>query len=277
LEAELAIVKAELAKINRRLGMSSRNSSKPPSSDGLAKPARTASLREKSGKKSGGQLGHKGETLERVATPDFIIEHRPKTCAGCGESLENATEISHEKRQIFDLPAPKIETTEHRAITLCCLACARHTKADFPANLRSSTQYGGRIRAAATYFSVAQMIPEDRLQQCFADVFSVYIATASLANFNTEAATTIAPKQAETLEILKAAPVKHLDETGFRVGGKTVWLHVISDENHTHYRACTRRGDLLSGVSGIAVHDHWKPYFTMEKVEHALCNAHILR
>ncbi len=277
LEAELATVKAELAEIKRRLGMNSRNSSRPPSSDGLAKPSRTASLREKSGKKSGGQTGHKGETLERVAAPDFIVEHRPETCAGCGESLENATEIAQESRQIFDLPALKIETTEHRAITLCCLACARHTKANFPANLRSSVQYGARIRAVATYFSVQHFIPEDRLQQCFADVFGVKIATATLANFNTEAATTIAPKQAEKLEILKATPVKHLDETGFRVGGKTTWLHVISDENHTHYRVSKRRGDLLSGVSGIAVHDHWKPYFTLKNVEHSLCNAHILR
>lgn len=234
LESELALVKAELAEIKRRLGMNSRNSSRPPSSDGLAKPSRTGSLREKSGKKSGGQLGHKGETLERVAVPDFVVEHRPETCSGCGESLVEAEEIATENRQVLDLPMPKIEVTEHRAVTLCCPRCAAKNKAKLPENLRFSTQYGARIRAAATYFSVQHFIPEDRLQQCFADVFGVQISTATLANFNTEATTTIAPKQAKTLEFLKAAPVKHLDKTGFRVGGKTVWLHVISNETHTH-------------------------------------------
>lgn len=289
LEARIAVLEAELSEIKRRLGMNSRNSGRPPSSDGLAKPARTASLREKSGRKSGGQLGHRGETLERVAAPDFVVEHRPQTCSGCGGSLAEAEEIAHENRQVFDLPAPGIEVTEHCAVTLCCPRCAAKTRAKFPENLRASAQYGPRIRAAATYFSVAQMIPEDRLQQCFADVFAVNVATATLANFNAVAAEKLAPQQAETLEILKLAPVKHLDETGFRIGGKTQWLHVTSNETHTHYRASNRRGDLLSGVRGIVVHDHWKPYFTMEnprsgseavarqKLEHALCNAHILR
>lgn len=289
LEAEITVLRERLEALERRLGMNSRNSGKPPSSDGLAKPARIASLREKSGRKSGGQLGHKGETLERVAVPDFVAEHRPKTCYGCGGSLAEATEIASESRQIFDLPAPGIEVTEHRAVTLCCPRCAAKTKAKFPENLRASAQYGPRIRAAATYFSVAQMIPEDRLQQCFSDVFAVQISTATLAQFNAGAAEILAPKQAETLEILKVAPVKHQDETGFRIGGKTQWLHVIGNETHTHYRVSDRRGDLLSGVWGITVHDHWKPYFTMEnprsgseavahqKLEHALCNAHILR
>lgn len=270
-------LEARIAELERRLGLNSRNSSRPPSSDGLAGPNRDTSLREKSGKKSGGQLGHKGETLERVSAPDEIVGHRPEICAGCGESLEAATEIATESRQIFDLPAPKILVTEHRVVTLCCPRCAATTRAKFPANLRSQTQYGPRIRAAATYFSVQHFIPEDRLQQCFADVFGMSVSTASLARFNAEAAEKLTPKQAETLDILKAAPVKHLDETGFRVGGKTFWLHVIGNENATHYRVSNRRGDLLSGVSGSVVHDHWKPYFTMENVSHGLCNAHILR
>jgi transposase len=76
------------------------------------------------------------------------------------------------------------------------------------------------------------------------------------------------------------APVKHMDETGFRIGGKTQWLHVACTALPTFYRVCAKRGSLLSdivGVVGVVVHDHWKPYYTMQGVLHALCNAHHLR
>jgi transposase len=138
-------------------------------------------------------------------------------------------------------------------------------------------QYGERAKVLAVYLSVGQLIPEDRLAALFSEIFGMPVSTASLAAWNTEAATRIAPLQAAELEKLKAAPVKHFDETGFRIGGKTWWLHVISDAHGTHYRVSQKRGDLLTSVSGIAIHDHWKPYFTMEAVEHGLCNAHILR
>ena len=83
--------------------------------------------------------------------------------------------------------------------------------------------------------------------------------------------------QDKELERLKKTPVKHLDETGFRVDGKTFWLHVISDKSGTVYRTEEKRKSLLPDVSGVVVHDHWKPYFQMPNVEHALCNAHHLR
>jgi transposase len=234
-------------------------------------------LRESSGKKSGGQVGHKGETLERVAHPDHVEEHRPERCSGCGLSLSEAAAVAMESRQVFDIPVPAVEVTEHRAVTVCCPACRTHNKAPFPDNVRSAVQYGPRIKAASVYLSAQQLIPEDRLAELLSDLFGVSLATATLAGFNAEAAEKLAPAQEARLAELKAAPVKHFDETGFRIGGKTWWLHVICTMFGTHYRVSAKRGDLLSGVSGIAMHDHWKPYFTMEGVEHGLCNAHILR
>ena len=83
---------------------------------------------------------------------------------------------------------------------------------------------------------------------------------------------------AETVrDLVAGAPVKHMDETGFRIGGKTQWLHVASTALLTFYRVCAKRGSLLANVAGIVVHDHWKPYYTMQGVLHALCNAHHLR
>src|SRR5260221_359858 len=78
-------------------------------------------------------------------------------------------------------------------------------------------------------------------------------------------------------DLVAGAPVKHMDETGFRIGGKTQWLHVASTALLTFYRVCAKRGSLLANVGGIVVHDHWKPYYTMQGVLHALCNAHHLR
>src|SRR5712672_94526 len=85
LRAENAALTGRLAELERRLGLNSSNSGKPPSSDGLKKPARVSSLREPSGKKSGGQKGHPGETLCRTETPDATIDHYPEACAACGE------------------------------------------------------------------------------------------------------------------------------------------------------------------------------------------------
>src|SRR5450631_4321330 len=88
--AEIAALKARLAELERRLGLNSSNSGKPPTSDGLKKPPRVSSLREASGKRSGGQKGHPGATLVRVVKPSAIIDHYPEACAGCGKTLSAA-------------------------------------------------------------------------------------------------------------------------------------------------------------------------------------------
>jgi transposase len=134
------------------------------------------------------------------------------------------------------------------------------------------------VKSLATYLSVQHFIPEDRLQQLFGDVFNLQLATATLARINAEVAGKLQLADEERLAMLKTAAIKHQDETGFRIAGKTEWLHVISNESATHYRVSAKRGNLLEGVSGITVHDHWKPYFTMQgDVQHGLCNAHHLR
>src|SRR6202521_3743034 len=122
--AQIAALTARIAELERRLGLDSSNSGKPPSSDGLKKPVRVRSLREPSGKRAGGQNGHPGETLRRSETPDATIDHFPQTCAGCGEALSAAMATDHIARQVFDLPEPQpLIVTEHRAHRCCCAAC----------------------------------------------------------------------------------------------------------------------------------------------------------
>ena len=269
---------ARIAELERRLGLNSGNSGKPPSSDGLKKPVRVSSLREKSGKKTGGQVGHPGKTLRRTATPDATIDHFPETCAGCGAALNQTMATDHAARQVFELPEPKpLLVTEHRAHTCRCSGCGTQTKAAFPEGVTAPAQYGPRIEAFVLYLQNHQLLPEKRLAMLMADLFGVRLTTATIARIGQDYAARCQAFVDKLREQVAKAPVKHMDETGFRVGGKTQWLHIASTFLLTFYRVSSKRGSLMENVSGIVVHDHWKPYYTLSGVLHALCNAHHLR
>jgi transposase len=278
LRAENAVLTARLADLERRLGLTSRNSGKPPSSDGLKKPPRVRSLREPTGKQTGGQPGHPGKTLRRTETPDATINHYPIACAACGEALSEAMATDHVARQVFDLPDPKpLVVTEHRAHGCRCAACGAQTRAAFPDGVSAPVQYGPRIGAIVLYLLHYQLLPEKRLARLMADLFGVTLVAATIARISRDGATRYAGFVDIVRALIAAAAVKHLDETGFRIGGKTQWLHIASTLWLTFYRVSPKRGSLLANVSGIVVHDHWKPYYTMSGVRHALCNAHHLR
>jgi transposase len=276
--ALLLAQEARIAELERRLGLNSRNSGKPPSSDGLKKPPRVSSLREPSGKKTGGQKGHPGETLCRVEKPDATMDHYPETCAACGEPLTAAMATGHLARQVFDLPEPRpLIVTEHRAHACCCAACGTQTRGAFPAGVTAPVQYGTRIAAFVLYLLHYQLLPEKRLAVLMTDLFGVKLVTATIARISNDCAERFHGFVDALRDQVAAAPVKHMDETGFRIGGKTQWLHIASTAWLTFYRTAAKRGSLLANVTGIVVHDHWKPYYTMTGVVHALCNAHHLR
>jgi len=278
LEAENATLKARNTELERRLGLDSSNSGKPPSSDGLKKPPRVRSSREPSGKKPGGQKGHKGETLRQVAEPDSIIDHFPLCCAACGAAVTPAMSAGHSARQVFDLPEPRpLVVTEHRAHDCMCAGCGARTRASFPDGVNAPVQYGPRIAAFVIYLLHYQLLPEDRLAELMADLFGIRLVAATIARMSRSCAARLQDFVATVRGLVAGAAVKHMDETGFRIGGKTQWLHVACTGWLTFYRVCAKRGSLLADVAGIVVHDHWKPYYTMSGVLHALCNAHHLR
>jgi|ERR1700722_1917225 len=275
--ATIAALQQEVAELKRRLGLNSDNSSKPPSSDGLKKPPRVQSLRGRSEKASGGQPGHKGETLRQIENPDIIKRHNATNCAHCRAKLTAEMVTGVLKRQVFDIPEPKLEVTEHQASVYTCAGCAGLTKAAFPEDVVSAAQYGPRVRAAAVYLSFGQLIPEDRVAETMRDLFDVGLCPATIAAMGVRKASELMPFSEVIAALVAAAAVKHLDETGFRIGGHTQWLHVASTMGLTCYRVSPKRGSLPSYMAGIIMHDHWKPYYTMAGVEHALCNAHHLR
>ena len=280
LRAENAALRHQVADLRRQLDQNSSNSSKPPSSDGLKKPPRIAgSTRGKSGKTSGGQAGHAGDTLQQVAKPDVIERHEAEACRHCLAGLTTAMITGVEKRQVFDVPEPRLEVTEHQAMIYCCAHCRGQTAAGFPEGVISPAQYGPRVRAAAVYLNVQQLIPEDRVAQAMADLFgATRLCPASVVAWGERKAEEFEAVAAHIAALVARACVRHLDETGFRVAGKGQWLHTASTAALTWYRVSAKRGDLPKGLrGGVIVHDHFKPYYALPAVRHALCNAHHLR
>lgn len=279
LRAENVALRAENAELRRRLGLDSSNSSKPPSSDGLKKkPQIAGSLRGHSGKPSGGQTGHDGGTLRQVADPDKVVRHEACTCGHCGLPLDSPA-ISVEKRQVFDIPERPLLVTEHQAAIYRCAHCRGVTKAVFPKGVVSPTQYGERIKSAAIYLNVQQLIPEDRVAQALSDLFGApSICPASVVAWVGKKAEALTQVYEAIGRRVAEAKVRHLDETGYRIAGKLHWLHTTSSLTFTFYRAGEKRGDIPKYLcEGVVVHDHFKPYNGMDKVDHAFCNAHILR
>ncbi len=280
LEEFVAFQAQEIDELRRQLGKNSRNSSKPPSSDGLKKPA-PRSLRGKSGRKSGGQTGHRGDTLRQTPTPDFVQRHEAAQCRTCQQRQTPEMIEGVKNRQVFDVPPPQLEVTEHQAMIYGCAHCRATTTAAFPEGVSAHVQYGPRIRAAAVYCNVQQLIPEDRVCQLLRDLFgATSLCAASVTNRVNGTAQRLSGVVEHIRDTLTGGGVRHLDETGLRVAGKLHWLHTICDGAFTHYRIDPGRGAVPTFLNGgTIVHDHWKSYYAhMEGVDaHALCGAHHLR
>lgn len=274
-DATIAKLLERFEELERRLGLNSRNSSKPPSSDGLRKPV-PQSLREKSGKPTGGQKGHKGGTLRQIDSPDSVVVHDLTDCPHCAARISDNEVVGINRRQVFDIPEPRIVVTEHQVLRKHCHVCDREVAAAFPAHVRAPAQYGSRVQAMAVYLHQQQMIPEDRLSQAFQDIFGLSISATSIANMSSAFAEKITPLVQVIAEKLRTTAVSHMDESGLRVA-KLHWIHVHCDSQWTHYRVTEKRGDVTQGVTGIVVHDHFKSYYKLDGVTHALCGAHHLR
>lgn len=283
LEGTVAEQAAVIRSLRDQLAKNSHNSSKPPSSDGLKK-SRTRSLRQKTGRRSGGQKGHKGHTLRMVERPDHIRVHKASTCPHCGTDLQSVEPCGYEKRQVFDVPPVRIEVTQHQAEIKVCSTCGERVKGDFPSNVTQPVQYGPRLKAQASYLNNYQLLPLARTCELLGDFYGHTPAEALVLDANVAVVHQTEPPLATIKQQLIAAEVAHFDESGLRVEGRLNWLHVTSTDHLTYYGVHPKRGregmnaiGILPAFEGQAVHDHWKSYFTFHNCQHALCNAHHLR
>jgi transposase len=286
LEGELRQLRREVQELKERLALNSRNSSKPPSSDGLAKPA-PKSLRTKTGRRPGGQPGHPGRTLQPVAQPDHLRVHRLGRCP-CGQCgghcLRDEPVLGQEKRQVFELPQKPLEVTEHQAEIKRCPVSGCLVSAAFPEGVRAPAQYGPRFKAQMVYFNLQHFIPFARLTQVCQDLYGQPLSEATILSANQRVYDHLEPFQRALWALLPQAQVNHCDESGLRVAGQLHWLHVVSNAHLTFYGVHPKRGtearddfDILPRCHHWLVHDHWRPYFAYHQCLHALCNQHHLR
>jgi transposase len=286
LEKEVRDLRRQVKELKDRLALNSRNSSKPPSSDGLAKPA-PKSLRRKTGRKPGGQPGHVGRTLQPVAQPDHTRLHRLDRCpcGRCqGRSLRDQPVLDYEKRQVFELPQKPLEVTEHQAEIKRCPVSGQLVTASFPEEVKAPAQYGPRFKAQMVYFNEQHFIPFGRLTQVCEDLYGQPLSEATIAAANQRLYDNLAPFEQRLMDLLPLAPVNHCDESGLRVNTSLHWLHVMSNAKMTFYGVHPKRGveamdyfNIIPRCKNWIIHDHFKPYFTYNECLHALCNEHHLR
>jgi len=284
LKADIAEMKAENKDLRARLESNSHNSNKPPSSDGYKKQTIKPGLPKGKVSSQGGQKGHKGNTLKQVESPDEIVPCVPDICT-CGHKFKKDQLILAEKRQVFDLPQPKLEITEYQIFKASCTVCGKEQKGVAPEGVNAPAQYGNKVKAFAVLLNVHYKLPFKKIQLLFSDLFGYPIneSTISLAGEKCY------EKLKESERIIKskiiAENVVHADETGLRTAGKLHWLHTATTSLYTYLFVHEKRGagaiqsnkSVLRDYIGWLVHDCWGSYFNLEKLRHAICGAHILR
>lgn len=282
LRAVVAFLEARIVELEARLRRNPRNSSMPPSAEGLSKPPAPGRRKKKGKRRPGKQPGDPGTHLAQVADPDEVVHHLPPSCGGCGADLGAAEVVGEEVRQVFDLPAVRAFVREHRVERRRC-GCGHESAGVFPREARAPACYGAGIRALACYLVVAQHLPYTRAAAVLAEVAGVPVSVGAVAAMVAEGGDALGGFAEAIVEDLRLSPVVHFDETGARVAGHTIWVHTASTEGLTAYLVHERRGrgaiddmGVIEHLSGVAVHDGFAPYRTYE-VTHALCNAHHLR
>jgi transposase len=282
LKGRLDALEAENAELKRRLDLDSRNSSKPPSSDSpFTKPA-PKSLRRASGRKPGGQPGHRGSTLELVTDPDERLRHEPGSCAGCGADLAGAPQTEVQRRQVFDLPPMTVRVTEHQLVARRC-SCGKTTRAAAPEGAAAPVQYGPRITAIIVYLYVGQFLSKKRTAAALAELFGTPLSEGTVAAMSERAAAGLDGFLDAVRDRIAEAEVAGFDETGLRVSASLHWVHCARTGKYTLITCHAKRKQgiddmgVLPRFGGVAVHDAWAPYDTYLDPAHQLCCAHALR
>jgi transposase len=269
-----------------RTNLNSENSSKPPSTDVYEKKRTPTSLREKTGRKPGGQPGHFGTTLQAVAEPDIIEKHDVTKCTACDHDLSNVPVSRTIKRQELDVPKIKPVVTEHQFASKTCPSCKTMNVAPKAKELTQAIQYGDNIKVLANYFNVEQHIPLERTVEVFKDVFGVNISEGTIVNMQCEMAVQVAPAVEHIkTELTNDKKAVHFDESSITINGRLGWAHVTCTPYMTLYEAHEKRGceamnaiGILPNFRGLPIHDDLAAYGTYQNnAGHGLCCEHFAR
>ncbi|MCL6101624.1 MAG: IS66 family transposase [Bacteroidetes bacterium] len=280
LEHEVVRLTGRLAKYENP--KNSKNSSKPPSSD-FPKLPKTQSLRESSGKKPGGQIGHEGTTLRMVANPDIIETHCPSFCTCCGEDLSTIPAIFVGKRQVIDTPPIIPVVTEHQLFNKCC-KCGHLNQSSFPVGVNTPVSYGENVQALTAYLSTRQYLPVKRLAELLSNLFGLSVSTGGVGYILTKMKTKAYVAYESIRQNVLKNKVIGADETGISINGKNHWAWAFQHNKATFISVHKNRGFnaikeiMPEGLqNNILVTDCWSPYFKTDAAMHQLCTAHLLR
>lgn len=276
---------ARIKHLEGQAAKDSHNRSKPPSTNGFKEPVRkTKSLREKSGKQSGGQPGHPGRTLMMVHEPDQTIPLTPAQCHHCQHDLSEVSLCRRERVQVFDLPTLHLQVTEYHVEVKACPCCQAETRAELPDGITlASIQYGPTVKTLAVYLACLHLLPVARVCQILGDLFGTTFSQARVLAACQQSASATAPVLQRIATALHSSPVVHTDEPGFRIDNKRWWLHVAATRSLTLYLAHPKRGkkamdamEILPTFQGTSMHDSLASYLQYGCL-HALCVVHYLR
>ena len=278
----IASLNQTIAELKEQLNKNSRNSSKPPSSDGLKKPA-PKSLRKPSGKSAGGQKGHKGVNLAVARKPDEVKHHMPKRCAGCPRYLTClgsacVAEVRHVVDAVVD-----VKVTAHEALEVACPMQNTILKGEIPNDIKGHVQYGENLQALVISLNTVGAVSVNRVHEILGSVFGIPLSTGTISNMVSRFSSRIAGTVEQIRQYVSGAMVGHFDETGLHINGKLQYAHVASNSAYTYLylhrkRGCEAMDDggILPVYHGVAVHDCWRSYWHYGTT-HAVCCAHLLR
>jgi len=281
MQQQLKLLSEQVQALQEQLKKDSHNSHLPPSSDRFHRQPK--SLRQKSGKKAGGQPGHPGTTLMLSATPDRVIVHAVEQCVHCQRDLRAIESLQVERRQVIDLPPKRVLVIEHQAQQKCCPGCQQISSAPFPENVSAPGKSGAAFGAVGVYLVQQQLLPYERACEVMQDLLGPTMSEGTLQTLVQRCAECLSPVEEQIKAALSQADVLHQDETGLYVAGKRHWMHVSATEQLTHYAVHAKRGHealdaigILADFHGVSVHDGWQSYWRYA-CQHGLCNVHHLR
>ena len=273
-----------IQELREQLNKNSKNSSKPPSSDGFKKPA-PKSLRKPSGKKVGGQEGHQGTYLSVISDPDEIVKHMPSACEGCPHyKMCKGTACVAEKRHVIDAVVT-VNVVEHQLLEIpICMLHGDTRKGSFPNDAKATVQYGENLQALSVALNTVGAVSVKRTHEILSGVFNIPLATGIISNMVKRCADAVSETVNRIKQKVADSSLGHFDETGTRVDKKLWWVHDASNCEFTYLDISPKRGYLgmeqcgvLPLFHGISMHDCWASYWSYEDCQHAVCCAHLLR
>ena len=282
--ALIAQLNQTIQELREQLNKNSKNSSKPPSSDGFKRPA-PKSLRKPSGKKVGGQKGHQETHLSVLSDPDKIVKHMPSACEGCPHyKMCKGTACVAEKRHVIDAVVT-VNVVEHQLLEIpICMLHGDTRKGNFPNDVKATVQYGENLQALSVALNTVGAVSVKRTHEILSGVFNIPLATGTISNMVKRCANAVSETVNRIKQKVANSGLGHFDETGIRVDKKLWWVHDASNCEFTYLDISPKRGslgmeqcDVLPSFHGIAIHDCWASYWNYEDCQHAVCCAHLLR